>query len=71
MFFFIYTWINDWVNNREAGDLRRQNGHYDVIVMQLIISTIECCAVSLPALATTYMAGFFYADTVQQVDFDE
>ena len=25
--------INDWVNNREAGDLRRSRGHYDVIVM--------------------------------------
>ena len=30
---FIYAWINDEVNNREAGDLRRQDGHYDVIVM--------------------------------------
>ena len=29
----IYAWINDWVNNREAGDLRRHRGHYDVIVM--------------------------------------
>ena len=35
MFSFIYAWINDWVNNREAGDLRRQRGHYDVIVMSL------------------------------------
>ena len=26
-------WINDWVNNREAGDLRRNRCHYDVIVM--------------------------------------
>ena len=25
--------INDWVNNREAGDLRRYHAHYDVIVM--------------------------------------
>ena len=33
MFSFNYAWINDWVNNREAGDLRRQHGHYDVIVM--------------------------------------
>ena len=33
MFSFMYAWINDWVNNREAGDLRRQRGHYDVIVM--------------------------------------
>ena len=34
MFSLIYAWINDWVNNREAGDLRRQHGHYDVIVMK-------------------------------------
>ena len=33
MFSLIYAWINDWVNKREAGDLRRLHGHYDVIVM--------------------------------------
>ena len=33
MFTLIYAWTNDWVNNREAGDLRRQHGHCDVIVM--------------------------------------
>ena len=33
MFSLIYAWINDWVNKREAGDLRRQHGHYDAIVM--------------------------------------
>ena len=33
MFFFICVWINGWVNNREAGDLRRYRAHYDVIVM--------------------------------------
>ena len=32
-FFFICVWINGWVNNREAGDLRRYRGHLDVIVM--------------------------------------
>ena len=35
MFSLIYAWINDWVNNREAGDLRHQHDHYDVIVMNL------------------------------------
>ena len=25
--------INGWVNNREAGDLRRYHAHYDIIVM--------------------------------------
>ena len=33
MFSLICVWINDWVNNREAGDLRRYRTHYDVIVM--------------------------------------
>ena len=33
MFSLICAWINGWVNNREAGDLRRHRGHYDVTVM--------------------------------------
>ena len=33
MFSLICVWINRWVNNREAGDLRRYRAHYDVIVM--------------------------------------
>ena len=40
MFSLIYAWMNDWVNNREAGDLRRQHGHYDVIVMSSEFSTL-------------------------------
>ena len=32
-FSFICVWINDWVNNRKAGDLWRYRAHYDVIVM--------------------------------------
>ena len=33
MFSLICVWINDCVNNREAGDLRRYRSHYDVMVM--------------------------------------
>ena len=33
MFSLICAWINGWVNNREAGDLRRHRAHYDLIVM--------------------------------------
>ena len=33
MFSLICAWINGWVNNREAGDLRRRRVNYDVIVM--------------------------------------
>ena len=32
----ICVWIIGWVNNREAGDLRRYRPHYDVIVMSLL-----------------------------------
>ena len=35
MFSLICVWINGWVNNREAGDLRRHRGHYDVNVMNI------------------------------------
>ena len=35
MFPLICSWINDWVNNHEAGDLRRHRGHYDVNVMRV------------------------------------
>ena len=33
MFSLICAWINAWVNNREAGDLRCHYIHYDVTVM--------------------------------------
>ena len=32
MFSLICAWINSWVNNRDAGDLRRHRPHYDVIL---------------------------------------
>ena len=41
MFSLIYAWINGWVNNREAGGLRRYRGHYDVIVMSLTWGSVR------------------------------
>ena len=38
MFSLICAWINRWVNNRKAGDLRHHRGHYDVIAMYNRIS---------------------------------
>ena len=35
MFSFICVWINGWVNNREAGDLKRYRAHYAAIVMAI------------------------------------
>ena len=34
--FIICAWINDWVNNREAGHFRCHRAHYDVIVMNML-----------------------------------
>ena len=46
MFSLICVWINDWVNIREAGDLRRYCTHYDVIVMSVYndkMANNGCC----------------------------
>ena len=43
MFSLIYAWINGWVNNGKAGDLRRHRAYYDVIVMML-----HCCQTGAP-----------------------
>ena len=43
MFSFICVWINAWINNREAGDLRRHRTHYDVIVMNICNRLMHAC----------------------------
>ena len=55
MFSLICAWVNGWVNNREAGHLRRHRADYDIIVMvwkkghnvsrikaYLYINTVQC-----------------------------
>ena len=37
-----FLWINDWVNNDEAGDVRRHRGHHDVNVMVNSMITVWC-----------------------------
>ena len=46
MFSLISVWINGWVNNRDAGDLRRSRAHYDVIVMCVPFSDAPCSILS-------------------------
>ena len=52
MFCLIFTWINGWVNNREAGDLRRHQAHYDIIVMQDIFAHVVWYALASHAWHT-------------------
>ena len=40
MFSLICVWVNDWVNNRKAGDLRRYRAHCDVTVMNKLNTLI-------------------------------
>ena len=55
MFSLICVWINDWVNNRQAGDLRRYRLHYDVIVMYFK---------KLPTVKMSYLT-YFHSDFVK------
>ena len=40
MFSLIWVWLNGWVNNREASDLRHYRAHYDVTVMSCPIGPL-------------------------------
>ena len=45
-FVLIWVWINDWENNREAGDFRRYRAHYDVTVMFIrnkVVGYVKAC----------------------------
>ena len=40
MLSLICAWINGWVNNRDAGDLRRHRAPYDVTVMSKLSTVV-------------------------------
>ena len=54
MFSLICAWINGWVNNREAGDLRRHCGHYDVTVMLSISHEHDTTMSMTPYIPCSY-----------------
>ena len=65
MFSLICAWINGWVNNREAGDLRHHRAHYDVTVMKWMWRCSRCCMWALfwPAgLGSRVQAGILTVD---------
>ena len=53
MFSSICVWINGWVNNRKAGDLRRYRSHYDIIE----ILTNERVHTTSPSTIITLMSA--------------
>ena len=54
----ICAWINGWVNNRDAGDLRRHRAHYDVTVMCNYILTRVYTLIVSNALELDYRTLF-------------
>ena len=66
MLSFIYAWINGWINNREAGDLRRRRDHYDVIVIAYWVLEFFCTkrGLTLGQLGIFFPNGILFSDTV-------
>ena len=68
MFSLICVWINDWVTNREAGDLRRYRAHYDVSVINFVVITVPAGGLALWdawASAGTVMTNIYTGPTLQ------
>ena len=67
MFSLIYAWINVWVNNGEAGDLRRHSAQYDVNVMvNKLLYYIKCVLWAIIPTCIKYLVlnikfGYAYA----------
>ena len=61
MFSLICVWINDWVNNREVGDLRRHRGHYDVNVMIFYSGDLEKNALVITGGVVCQLANHFWS----------
>ena len=58
MFTLICAWINGWVNNREAGDLRRYRPNYDIIVMNYTFWNY--CYISLGWMSWGFLCHSLY-----------
>ena len=65
MFYLICAWINRWVNNREAGDLRRHRPHYDVTLMlRLHFECVSLLAEPLFGTAALIISCIHYNDVM-------
>ena len=73
MFSLICVWINGWVNNHEAGDLRHYRSHYDVSVMwdgYLVIS-VPAYVLALNTLRPRQNGRHFVDDTFRGIFLNE
>ena len=65
LFSLTCSWINGWVNNCEAGDLRRHRGHYDVNVTKLM-----CRSPVLSNTCQLWLCHWWYLDISFHVGFN-
>ena len=63
MFSLIFVWINGCVNNREAGDLKCNRAHYDVIVVWGI-DLHRLCGTTAYKLSSTWNVTMQYMYTL-------
>ena len=55
MFSLICVWINGWVNNGKAGELRRHRPHHEVIVMDLFVIYVHDGTISVACIHTVWL----------------
>ena len=66
MFSLICAWVNVWVNNGEACDLRRHRAHYDVTVMRISRHGIDITGYEGARVHVFHAGGFQrYADVIK------
>ena len=56
MFSLICAWINGWVNNHEAGDLRYHRAHYDIVI-SMYLCRIICSEYANEFSCSTLLSG--------------
>ena len=59
MFYLICAWINGWVKNREAGELRRHRAHYGYVNHhRLFYSHAKYCCTKLEHMAVIFYFNY-------------
>ena len=64
VFCLICIWINAWVNNREAGDLRGYHAHYDVTVVITLINAFRGLQITGPSSHCNLCVDGFHGNYV-------
>ena len=59
-FSLICVWINGWVNNREAGDLRCHRSHYNITVMWMSLNFTDDKSTPVLVMAWCHQATSHY-----------